>query len=60
VIGNGDAVQTFGAAGRNQVFRTGNTVSRKKRMRMQVDIKRHGRAALNSYKGYKVKKEDTL
>src|SRR6266540_544624 len=41
VIGDGDAVQTFGARGCNQVFRAGDTVSRKKRMRMQVDIKRH-------------------
>src|SRR5437016_5132946 len=41
VIGDGDAVQTFGARGRNQVFRAGNTVSGKKRMRVQVDVKRH-------------------
>src|SRR5438132_1116197 len=38
----GGGVQTFGARGRNQIFRTGNTVSGKKRMRVQVDIKRHG------------------
>jgi len=42
VVGNGDAVQTFGARGRNQIFRAGNTVSGKKRVRVQVDIKRHG------------------
>ena len=41
VIGDGDAVQTFGAPGSNQVFRAGNTVAGKKRMRVQVDIKRH-------------------
>src|SRR5205823_13494479 len=41
VIGDGDAVQTSGARGRNQVFRAGNTVSRKKRMRVQVNVKRH-------------------
>ena len=42
VIGDGDAVQTFGARGRDQIFRAGNTVAGKKRMRVQVDIKRHG------------------
>src|SRR5437016_2111045 len=42
MVGDSDAVQTFGARGRNQIFRTGNTVSGKKRMRVQVDIKRHG------------------
>src|SRR6516162_5613030 len=42
VIGNSDAVQTFGARGRNQIFRTGNTVSGKKRVRVQIDIKWHG------------------
>src|SRR5437764_14186199 len=40
VIGGGDAVQTLGARGRNQVFRAGKTVSRKKRMRVQVNVKR--------------------
>jgi hypothetical protein len=42
MIGDGDAVQTFGTRSRNQVFRAGNTVTGKKRMRVQVDIKWHG------------------
>ena len=42
VIGDGETVQTFGARGRNQVFRAGNTIAGKKRMRVQVDVKRHG------------------
>jgi len=41
VIGDGETVQTFGARGRNQVFRAGNTVAGKKRMGVQIDIKRH-------------------
>src|SRR6266496_1333374 len=41
VIGNRDAVQPFGARGSDQIFRTGNTVPGKKRMRMQIDIERH-------------------
>src|SRR6266513_1447050 len=41
VIGNRDAVQTFGARGSDQIFRTGNTVPGKKGMRMQIDIERH-------------------
>jgi hypothetical protein len=41
VIGNGDAMKTFGARGCNQVFRTGDAVPGKKRMRMQVDVKWH-------------------
>src|SRR5207244_7327881 len=36
MIGNGDAMQTFGARGCDHVFRTGDTVPRKQRMRMQV------------------------
>jgi hypothetical protein len=42
MIGNSNAMQTFGACGRNHVFRTGDTVSGKKRMCMQIDFKRHG------------------
>src|SRR5882762_1203655 len=42
VIGDSDAVQTFSASGRNHIFRAGNTICGKKRMRVQVDIKRHG------------------
>jgi hypothetical protein len=42
MIGDGNAMQTFGARGCDHVFRTGDTVSRKKRMCMQVDVKRHG------------------
>src|SRR5437667_905065 len=41
VISDGDAIQTFGARGRDQVFRAGNAVSGKKRMRVQVNVKRH-------------------
>src|SRR6266487_3333483 len=41
VIGDGDAVQAFSAPGGNQIFRTGDTDSGKKRMRVQVDVKRH-------------------
>jgi hypothetical protein len=42
VIGDSEAVQTLRARSRDQVFRAGNTVSGKKRMRVQVDIKGHG------------------
>jgi hypothetical protein len=42
VIGNREAMQAFGASGCNHVFRTGDTVPGKKRMCMQVDVKRHG------------------
>src|SRR5215217_7296805 len=42
VIGNRDAVQTFSLGSRNHVFRAGNTVSGKERMRVEVDVKRHG------------------
>src|SRR2546430_5329711 len=42
VISDSGSVQAPGACGRNQIFRTGNTVSGKKRMRGKVDIKRHG------------------
>ena len=42
VIGDGEAMQAFGSSGGNQIFRTGDTISGKKRMRMQVDVKRHG------------------
>src|SRR5207248_11795682 len=41
VIGNGDAMQAFGACGCNHVFRTGDTVPGKERMCMQVDVKGH-------------------
>src|SRR5439155_15196990 len=41
VISDGDAIQTFGARGRDQDFRAGNAVSGKKRMRVQVNVKRH-------------------
>src|SRR5215468_4981483 len=41
VIGNGDAVEALGARGGNQVFRTGDAVSGEKRMRVQVNVKRH-------------------
>src|SRR5437868_15462084 len=41
VIGNGKAMQTFGARSCNQIFRTGDTVPGKKGMCMQVDVKRH-------------------
>src|SRR6266566_2994089 len=33
--------QAFCEPGGNQIFRTGDTVSGKKRMRVQVDVKRH-------------------
>jgi peroxiredoxin len=42
VIGDGYAMQTFGARRRNHIFGTGDTVSGKKGMCMQVDVKRHG------------------
>src|SRR6266496_1574231 len=42
VIGYGNAMQTFGARGCNQIFRTGDTVPGKKGMRVKVDVKRHG------------------
>jgi hypothetical protein len=41
VIGNGNAMQTFGARGCYHVFRTGDTVPRKKRMSMKVYVERH-------------------
>jgi hypothetical protein len=59
VIGNGDAMQTFGTRGGNQVFRTGDTVPGKKRMRVQIDVKWHGKRAVKKLKGYKVKSERT-
>ena len=56
VIGDGDAIQTFGARGGDQIFRAGNAVSGKERMRVQVDIKRHGDEVIlqviNSSSGY--------
>jgi hypothetical protein len=42
MIGNGDAMQAFGTRGCNHVFRAGDTVPGKKRMRVKVDVKRHG------------------
>src|SRR6267142_3367930 len=42
VIGDSNAMQTFGARSCNHVFRTGDTVPGKKRMRVQIDVKRHG------------------
>jgi hypothetical protein len=42
VIGDSNAMQTFGARGCDHVFRTGDTVPGKKGMCMQVDFKRHG------------------
>ena len=41
VIGDSDAVQTFNARSRNHIFWAGNAVSGKKRMRVEVDVKRH-------------------
>src|ERR1700736_3092433 len=41
VIRNGDAVQTFGARRRDQIFRTGDTITREKRVAMQIEIERH-------------------
>src|SRR5207253_3494382 len=49
VIGDGDAVQTFGARGRDHIFRAGNSVTGKKRMRVQIDVKRHGERFRNRY-----------
>jgi hypothetical protein len=54
MIGDSKAVQTFGARGRNHVFRTGDTVPGKKRMCMQVDVKGHclkGRVKLKGLNG---------
>src|SRR5438128_972921 len=41
VIGDGEPMQTFGPGARDQIFRTGNTVAGKERVRVQVDIERH-------------------
>ncbi len=41
VIGDDNAVQALGARSRNHIFRAGNPVTGKERMRMQVDIQRH-------------------
>ncbi len=41
VIGNGDAVQTFGARRRDQIFRAGDAVAGKERVGMQIEIERH-------------------
>src|SRR5262245_60896232 len=49
VIGDGDPVQTFGARRGDQIFRAGNSITGKKRMRMQIDIKRHGDRSGNRY-----------
>ena len=59
VIGDGNTVQTLNAGGRNQVFRARNAISGKERMRMQINIKRHGCADvkwLKELQCYKVKK----
>ena len=41
VIGDGNAMQTFGARGCDHVFRTGDTVPGKERVCVQVDVKCH-------------------
>jgi len=41
VIGHGDAVQPFCLGSTDQILRTGNAVAGKKRMSMEVEIKRH-------------------
>jgi hypothetical protein len=46
VIGDGETVQALGAPGGNEIFRARDAVSRKERMRMQVDIKWHVSRAL--------------
>src|SRR5262249_38030205 len=50
MIGDGDTVQTLHAGGRNQVFRARNTISGKKRMRVQIYVQRHGYASVKSLK----------
>src|SRR5947209_5561582 len=45
VVGDGKAVQPFLAGRGNILFRAGNAVAGKERMRMQVDIERHWREA---------------
>src|SRR5438046_1736423 len=49
VIGDGDPAQTFGARRGDQIFRTRNSVAGKKRVRMQIDVKRHGDSFENRY-----------
>src|SRR5205814_8666273 len=41
VIGHGDAVQAFGARGRDQLLRSGNAVAGKKRMSVKIEIEGH-------------------
>jgi hypothetical protein len=41
VIGHGNAVQTFRARARNQIFRARDAVAGEKRMSMEIEIKRH-------------------
>src|ERR1700724_515811 len=41
VICHGDAVQTFGLGGSNQIFRSRNSVSGEQRVSMEIEIKRH-------------------
>ena len=50
VICDGDPAQAFGARRGDQIFRAGNSITGKKRMRMQIDIKRHGCARVNRLK----------
>jgi hypothetical protein len=59
VISDSNAMQTFGARGCNHVFRAGDTVPGKKRMRMQIDIKWHGsnRGEVDVLQGLQSQKE---
>lgn len=41
VIGDRDPVQALGTRCGDQIFGTGNTVARKKRMRVEVDVEGH-------------------
>jgi methylaspartate ammonia-lyase len=41
MIGDCKAMQTFGARGCDHVFRTGDTIPGKERVRVQVDVKCH-------------------
>src|SRR6266481_9547478 len=62
VIRDSDATQTLGARGCDQIFRAGNAVTGKERMRVQIDIKRHGRAdvkSLRELQPYNVRNESS-
>src|SRR5436309_9408357 len=59
VIGDSNAMQTFGARCCNHIFRAGDAVPGKKRRCMQVDVKRHREKAILKRRLQSQKREGT-